>query len=799
MTSSRRQEAQPRAYWKKGILCLLPLAGIIVISTSIQESRKPGWTGGILSAIPSVSITVSSPNDPPATASAISTTPLPSTTRIRANLASAKAVVSSSSSAKPAAAVPSSSSALATDLQHLLSISGKSPSSTSTASTGAPTTSKPSAPPSPGQKQGSTAGTASNFFIANVQVGSCPSGTKQIEDADACSAAAKALGKNFSTSVSEGDPPGCLFRREDQDLFFNTFTGGQNNPSRVPVCRGTPPPGALTTTEAPLQFDVSGVESSDFVMGEAGEAGEAASSDQCPESTSPIKNMTVCQVAAQALGKKYHPQVSVAENDPDGCLFRIPDQDVVFNTNPGGPANPARQQICSTKPAAAPVTTLAPSASKQSETSTPPPSSSSEPASTTTMRKAAGPYIMSENGNASCPSRHYSLTDIDICADAASVLGLKLMSGDPMDVEGDPSGCVVRVFDQDVYFNTNKNDSTVKQDRQVVCSNTTSPKPKPPYDLEQLEARAKGIKVFCFSWTPFRPHDMEMLPEVRKQFSKCDGHAFFSHRIAENPAPPDVVKVSVPAQDHAPGDEGWLYHRNMVGLMPSWKYMIENRTEEHYDWILNAELDHFVSPNRVRLGIASYLHGLETSSPEDKSSVDGPMMLMWGNVFLFNKKMVEAMRKDWARIGEIAPQSSVAKGCPQMMEGKVEWPQSCSQDIVYPEMGKGIMKNVKVFGNSGCGQPEPRNHRGKPFLVPMMCWEMQQNPLGMDEEGEINAIKQFAMVKKTKNRDEALKHIEGIGQQQNAEKWLASKYVPVIHHIVSASVHKAARELLEGG
>lgn len=49
---------------------------------------------------------------------------------------------------------------------------------------------------------------------------------------------------------------------------------------------------------------------------------------------------------------------------------------------------------------------------------------------------------------------------------------------------------------------------------------------------EDVRAEAAKIRLFCFAWTPFRPGDEAVLSEVTKQYSKCDGHAFFSDLTA---------------------------------------------------------------------------------------------------------------------------------------------------------------------------------------------------------------------------------------------------------------------------
>ena len=58
----------------------------------------------------------------------------------------------------------------------------------------------------------------------------------------------------------------------------------------------------------------------------------------------------------------------------------------------------------------------------------------------------------------------------------------------------------------------------------------------------------------------------------------------------------DFVRVKLPAQKVSRDKGGWLYHRNMVGLMPALKHLLSSPFIEQYDWFINTELDHFLSP-----------------------------------------------------------------------------------------------------------------------------------------------------------------------------------------------------------
>lgn len=48
--------------------------------------------------------------------------------------------------------------------------------------------------------------------------------------------------------------------------------------------------------------------------------------------------------------------------------------------------------------------------------------------------------------------------------------------------------------------------------------------------------------------------------------------------------------VAAPSHVSALGPWGSRYHRNMVGLMPTWDHMLRNGLLDGYDWVINSEL-----------------------------------------------------------------------------------------------------------------------------------------------------------------------------------------------------------------
>jgi len=249
-----------------------------------------------------------------------------------------------------------------------------------------------------------------------------------------------------------------------------------------------------------------------------------------------------------------------------------------------------------------------------------------------------------------------------------------------------------------------------------------------PEQAVELADSAQSMRIFCFVWTTRRSGDQALEPEVRRQLNKCDGHLFFTDTGSTGPDSSDIVKLNIPAQDVGRSDEKWLYHRNMVGVLPSWTHIFNKGLNDQYDWFIHLEMDHFLSPNRARANIAQWL---SIRGKEPNATNDIPIVLMWGNAFVFNKKFVNAMKLTWHTLGAVAgPGEGQGKGCPLFLKGKFEWPASCSQDIYYPQLfsdhGRSLLPDDADFaGASGCGQ-EAKNQVNEEY--PLGCFEMAKKP-----------------------------------------------------------------------
>lgn len=254
----------------------------------------------------------------------------------------------------------------------------------------------------------------------------------------------------------------------------------------------------------------------------------------------------------------------------------------------------------------------------------------------------------------------------------------------------------------------------------------------------EMKLEPAKIKLFCFAWTSGSPNEKKVMPEILKQFAKCDGHAIFGDK--DSPGPHDgITLVNVPSQKMAPptrqfrNDSKWMYHRNMAGIIPGWGHLIQNHMLDDYDWVINSEFDHFMRPTEVRKTIAEYYQNMWSGTKEEKGNVGKPLMLAWGNAFLFNGQMVKEMGRQWSLLGKQMPESHHASGCPDWMGPKHPWVvDDCPQDDTYPMMANIMDPPVKMYGQSGCGQP-CKNGLGKDFNKGgLTCYQMDQSPLGGD-------------------------------------------------------------------
>ncbi|CAK9111254.1 unnamed protein product [Durusdinium trenchii] len=298
------------------------------------------------------------------------------------------------------------------------------------------------------------------FILTDTEQNRCPSGTQALQSKEDCVQASQSFQKKFlsETLRAELEPKNCVYRSNDEDLFWNADPEGAPHENRQVVCatedfkRGAASPAspasvtdAMATTGATAATVVAAAAAeiieataapARFVMGDLGEI-------DCPAGSVPLEDSEACEQAATFLSKEYV-ELNEAEGDPKGCQYRPPDQDVYFNSHDRGAPNPARQPICKEDPqAAAQRPTAKPALEFNHE------------------------YVLGEPETTDCPAGGQPVESADECGVAAKKLG-KMYLGEQNPAEMDPKGCQFRIPDQDIYFNPHPTGAT-HADRQPIC------------------------------------------------------------------------------------------------------------------------------------------------------------------------------------------------------------------------------------------------------------------------------------------------------------------------------------------
>jgi hypothetical protein len=317
--------------------------------------------------------------------------------------------------------------------------------------------------------------------------------------------------------------------------------------------------------------------------------------------------------------------------------------------------------------------------------------------------------------------------------------------------------------------------------------------PQPQHLNLELSDQAKNIKIFCFGWVTFSENDKKLIPYVRQLWEACDGHAFFTDVDAPADDAHDVFKVKVPPSNKQRNEEGWLSFKNMIGLAPAWQYMFNEDMVEHYDWAINLELDHFISVPLAKWDIATSVETIRKGlQVQDLSSK--PVMLNWGNVFVFNKALMGRMKENWSTwAAPIADSSSEIYGCPVMENSyQAEYGQQCPQDIVYPKLFGKLGGEINQYGPIGCNQ----DAHAFGEKLPLPCWQVF--PFGSEPDDRVNALKEISFMRNIPTLDQAKEHCKSRGGnvEQHCEALYAARMVPVIHNCKQAVVHEAARKFL---
>lgn len=297
----------------------------------------------------------------------------------------------------------------------------------------------------------------------------CKQGAIEIETVEECEGAASILGLAFNAydPVRELDPKGCNYRVPDNDVYYNSHDTGSGHPDRKRICReaGTPPASSPydlpattsvaaesvpaqaasastgTTVAAVAPSAAPATKQASYVMTEAGET-------ECPTGSGALEDSDSCQSAADVLGKKFMADDPKSENDPRGCQFRVPDDDVYFNSHDVGKAHTQRQVVC-----------------REGAPSLP---SAPKVQATGTLTSGLGrKYVLGEADTVDCPPGSKPVENEEACRAAAEGLGKPYYSAD-FTSEQDPKGCQLRVPDKDVYFNAHE-EGSAHSFREPIC------------------------------------------------------------------------------------------------------------------------------------------------------------------------------------------------------------------------------------------------------------------------------------------------------------------------------------------
>eukprot|EP00931_Biecheleriopsis_adriatica_P085891 TRINITY_DN60664_c0_g1_i1.p1 TRINITY_DN60664_c0_g1~~TRINITY_DN60664_c0_g1_i1.p1 ORF type:complete len:683 (-),score=145.94 TRINITY_DN60664_c0_g1_i1:27-2075(-) len=510
----------------------------------------------------------------------------------------------------------------------------------------------------------------------------------------------------------------------------------------------------------------------------------AGGSGGCSGGVFPVLDEAICKDAATKLGKKFIGAFE-AHSEPSGCLHRVSDDDVLFNSlQTANEADPNRKLICSGL--AATSTQPAAPARAPSPPAPPSPSVPEPPLLPEAPPEASGKYSLAPK-RGGCVEGTFQILDLKRCQKAAKALGKKFVG--MLASLGDPFGCLHRTGDRDLFFNRFRTEQ-VKDDRQLVCS--TEPGPKVVQRKPISPQEAAQLKIYCFAWTARTPREDAIMAYARKLFAECDGYAFFTDRDAAGEDEEDLIRVDVPATKQKRNEQGWLLLKNMVGLIPSWSYLLSNNIIDGYDWIVNAELDHFMVAPLLRKTIADYMNIVIQGALPGQDPWSDAILQVYGNAFLFNAKLAKNMRTEWASVGKIIPDGQ-GMGCPVITGKRAHNEGHCEQDMVYENLRDHMKSHVLIVGANGCG-----NVATSDSLVgfPLACW--QDFPFGDTDEGRMKAIREIALLWTSPDSSAASKHCQSRDKevQKKCESLFRAKNVPILHNIKTPAVHALARELL---
>ncbi|CAK9042028.1 unnamed protein product [Durusdinium trenchii] len=583
------------------------------------------------------------------------------------------------------------------------------------------------------------------------------------------------------SKVVLGDRAGSKVKTE---LFSRLSGGGSARSVRADghaeTSRSTTPAGAVFATVTTTLQTLSVAELATPGMPAPVEEESAPPSfqlarDLCPLGFYNISDLETCRLGARTLRKRFAGAVD-AGHEPSGCLHRLADNDVLFNRAFSRKRNRQRQLICADR-----IPKLVEVGSQ------PAVEVESQPASSVAAPVPSSIGNLSITGRV-CPEGSFAIQTPHRCETAAKVLSKKYIG--IMKSLGEPHGCLHRVGDQDVMFNRLRTPQQSDQ-RQLVCSTEKDPEMIRAKKLSRSDALQ--LKLYCFAWTVRSEREELLLPYARSLFQGCDGHGFFTDREASVTPEErdDFVQVDLPPTQQNRSEKFWLLLKNMVGLLPAWKYLLDMNVTSGMDWVVNLELDHFFVANLLRQTIGDYINLMIQDGLPHQNPWEDPVMLIFGNVFAFNAALVASMKREWQTVGQvISDRGSLGLGCPVISGARAHAEGHCEQDMVYEHL-QDVMP-LAIVGANGCG-----NLAVSDSLIPfpLGCW--QDFPYGDDEAARLRALNKLVQIWKFSDQEaESYCSEHGEGEEASCPKLVRSRFVPIIHNVKTPQLHAAAQQLL---
>lgn len=510
--------------------------------------------------------------------------------------------------------------------------------------------------------------------------------------------------------------------------------------------------------------------------------GRVGGDQPCPHLMD-VTSAELCQKAAHFFGKRFVGALEALQ-EPTGCLHRVADDDYMFNVISTSVHKEDRQRVCTGGPDIGSldqhVSPTTPSQVEEEVVLLPPDNSDNDPLPADEDFKIS---------STSCPAGTFPFRDPQHCKKAARRLKRKFAGF--ISSLSEPYGCIHRAADQDIMFNRFRTKFS-KDGREVVCSSKKEPDNKLREPLSQESALQ--LKLYCFGWTARRPREELLLPLARQLFQACDGYAFFTDTDAPGENVSDIIKVPLPRTQQLRSEQFWLLLKNMVGLLPAWEYLLQTNRTDGFDWVVNLELDHFVVAPQLRRTIADYVNTMILGSLPGQDPWDDAIMLIFGNVFAFNMKLVQQMKAEWAVIGRVISDSrSKGLGCPVISGSRAHNEGHCEQDMVYENLRDYLSRPPTILGANGCG-----NDAMSDILVPfpLGCW--QDFPFGEEEPERMKAIREVALLWNFSDLHSAEAHCKSRGEDlaRHCKSLFRAKRVPIIHNMKTPALLKLAIDVL---